>query len=295
MNVLRLALIILAAITASAPAQVVLNTGDVFTYSFKSLPDLGPGSCSGAAPTGGFTLNLSPDSFNAGDDVLFVEIFEHDTKESPLTTFVAESFADGIALPDAWADLQGAVRFTMLSGSAILQNLTFFRRTPIDADTCHRYGFTVVPSAPPAPKRTLITIQGTLTQNSENGQLVQLGASVSGQTLDSLEFAPVNGDGSLKSTNPSRAAKASSLALCHFNLEGEVIREDQLITLRGLVQSSPDRRLLGARVVISADFSEGSNEQTGISLFFYVHPDTAQPPLEFYGQGFVTAREVGPN
>jgi hypothetical protein len=292
MQITRIASAILLALATSAHGQVLLNTGDVFTYSFKAIPSTGPGSCSGEAPAGGFNLNLAPDSFNANEDVLFVEMFENDTKEAPLTTFVAESFADGIALSDAWADFQGTVRFTMVSGSVILQRLSFFRKTPLEADTCNTYELAVVPRAHPASSRTLITIQGSVSQGP-NAPVIQLGARLSGQLIDSLEFAPVEGDGSLKSSSSS-PGKADAPASCQFSLEGEVIREDQLVTVRGLVRSSPDRRLIGARVVIGVSFSEGSNEPTGVELFFYPHPGSTEPPIEFYGQAVVTTRQVGP-
>src|SRR3954469_13181874 len=242
MRSIQIAVAVLLWVAGSARAQVLLNTGDTYTFSFKSIPDTGAGDCSGAAPVGGVTFTLSPESFDASTDVLLFEMFENDSSEPVLTSAVAEGLSDGIAMPDAWADFQGTVRFTMISGSAILQRLTIFRRSPIDGESCQRYELQVTPTPSPNRSRTLISLKGTLVQNSVNPQVIELGARLTGQNLPSMEFAPVEGEGSLKGLSRAPGGKAGSLSLCHFDLEGEVIREDQLITMRGFVRSSPDRR-----------------------------------------------------
>lgn len=133
----------LLALTLSAHAHVLLNAGDVFTYEFTSLPPPLPSPGFVEAPTGGFSIALS--SFEAGSDVLFVEMFENSTNEPPLETFVAEYLADGTALEGAWEDLQGTVRFTMLSGSATLEQIVFLHFAPLDTETRDVRQLTVVP------------------------------------------------------------------------------------------------------------------------------------------------------
>lgn len=295
MRKIQIAFVVLFALAASVRAQVVLNTGDTYTFPFNSIPNVGAGDCSGAAPVGGFTFTLSAESFDARNDVLQFEMFENDTREPALASAVAEAVSDGIAFPAAWADLQGTVRFTMISGSAVLQRLVIFQRTPIDAESCQRYELQVTPTPSRNASRTLISLDGTLLENSaENPQTIQLGARLTGGNLPGLEFAPVEGEGSVKPASRSSSGKAGVFSLSHFDLDGEVIREDQLLVARGFVRSSPDRRLIGARVVIVSNFNETSNEETGLSLYFYPHPsDETEAPIEFYGHGFVTVRHVG--
>jgi hypothetical protein len=137
---------ILCALTLSAQAQVLLKTGDVFTYQFTSLPESVPSPGTVDRPVGGFALQLSSDEFNPVNDVLLVEMFENSTNEPPLATFVAEYFTDGTAISHAWADFQGVVRFTMLSGSTTLESITFFYMVPLDTETRDVRQMTVVPA-----------------------------------------------------------------------------------------------------------------------------------------------------
>src|SRR6266850_227240 len=143
----RLILLIFATLVACLPvsSQITLNAGDSFTYQFTSLPDvIVPADGFGTRPVGVFIVNLS--GFNVGTDMLRVEMFENSLSEAPAVTFVAEQSLDGTSF-DGWADFQGVVRLTMLSGSVTVDSMTFFHQVPLDDFSGRRYQLTVVPVA----------------------------------------------------------------------------------------------------------------------------------------------------
>jgi hypothetical protein len=123
--------------------QVTLQPGDVYTYTFTNLPLVVPGPVT-EAPVGGFTASVS--SFDPATEQLLVEMFENSTSEAPLTSFMQEDFIDGASWLNAWADFQGVVRLTMMTGSATLESLTFFHDAPTGLGTTDRYELTVVPA-----------------------------------------------------------------------------------------------------------------------------------------------------
>jgi len=135
--------IIICALALAVHGQVLLQPGDSFTYTFTNLPDVVPGGGVSDVPVGGFTGTVS--SFDAVTDVLFVEMFENGTNEAPLLTFVQETANDGSAYSNAWADFQGTVRYTMLSGSVTLENLIFFYEVPTGPDTWEQHQLAVIP------------------------------------------------------------------------------------------------------------------------------------------------------
>jgi hypothetical protein len=136
----------LATMIASAllsHGQVTLQPGDVYTYTFTNLPQIVPGPVT-EAPVGGLSVSVS--SFDPGTEGLLVEMFENSTSEAPLTSFMQEDFIDGISWGNAWADFQGAVRLTMVTGSATIESLSFFHDAPTGLGTTDRYQLTVVPA-----------------------------------------------------------------------------------------------------------------------------------------------------
>jgi hypothetical protein len=144
MKLIRGTFIVLCTLIASAQAQVLLQPGDVFTYTFTSLPQVVPGAGMSDVPTGAFGFTVS--SFDAGTDMLFVEMFENGTNEAPLLTFVTEATSDGSSFPNAWSDFQGTVRFTMLSGSVTLESILFFHEVLLGPGTWERHQLAVVPT-----------------------------------------------------------------------------------------------------------------------------------------------------
>ena len=143
MKIIRTSFIILCALAASAYSQVALQPGAVFTYTFTNLPQVVPGGGFSEVPVGGFTVSVS--SFEAASDVLLVEMFENGTNEPPLLSFVQEAVNDGSSFSNAWADFQGTVRLTMLSGSVTLESLFFFREVPTAPGVWERHQLTVIP------------------------------------------------------------------------------------------------------------------------------------------------------
>ena len=129
---------------------IILNAGDTYTYQFTSLPLQGPyvPDPPPSPPFGRFDALFA--GFVRGGSVL-CELFENSTDEVP---FASQSLTSPADLPpppgpliwanDAWQDLDGALRFTMLSGSV---TITMFRvqvvRSEISGFT--EYASTVVP------------------------------------------------------------------------------------------------------------------------------------------------------
>src|ERR1041385_5993064 len=109
-----------------ARSQLVLNPGDTFAYSFSSLPLTGFVSSFNSVPSGVFGFTVRSNSFQAGD-LLRYEMFENSVAESPIfsgTLSTAPPFSLSATNAGAWQDVQGAVRFTMLSGSVTLDSVS---------------------------------------------------------------------------------------------------------------------------------------------------------------------------
>jgi hypothetical protein len=141
----RLAMIsMLWAAVLPAYSQVVLNAGDVWTCQFTNLPQVVTGTGQ-ADLLSGFYLNVS--SYEVGTDLLVAELFE-DSVDGLLVCSVilnTDPWPDSCSEPRAIADFQGAVRITMLSGSATLEDVTFYYQQPTGIDTWTRNELTVVP------------------------------------------------------------------------------------------------------------------------------------------------------
>lgn len=121
--------ILLGATCSVASAQVTLNAGDVFTHEFNFLNSAGMTDLP-VGPLGNYSAILNPLTVQPGD-VIFLELFENSLAETPVAT---RTF-DGLSLVScqaafAWQDLQGAIRLTMLSGSATLDVITLRALTP---------------------------------------------------------------------------------------------------------------------------------------------------------------------
>ena len=109
--------------------QLTLNSGDIFTYEFSSLPLVGTIS-EPLTPLGNYSAILNPATVQEGDTIL-LEMFENSLSETPIDSRTWMNSPLVICqAPAAWADLQGAVRLTMLSGSVTVDVLTFRALTP---------------------------------------------------------------------------------------------------------------------------------------------------------------------
>ena len=119
------ALIIFLAACMSAKSELVLNQGDVWTYSFNTLPLTGTTNSFQTSPQGIFEFHVQAGSLQSGE-MLRYDMFENAASEAPICS---QTMAFGSPLtatcssPAAWADLQGVVRLTMLSGSLAVDNV----------------------------------------------------------------------------------------------------------------------------------------------------------------------------
>jgi hypothetical protein len=142
-------MLILAALTlfAVAPArsQLTLNTGDSIVLRFNSLPEVFISSDSyGTNAMGGVNFTLL--DFESTNDVLQFELFEDSLNSAPMANVVAEQANDGtLGSIGAWADYQGLVRFTMVTGSVTIAQVTFFHQIPIDSATGERHQLVMTP------------------------------------------------------------------------------------------------------------------------------------------------------
>jgi hypothetical protein len=119
----------LIAACVTTHAQLTLNSGDVFTYEFTSLMPVSgdPGPLN---PLGNYSAILNPVTVQPGDTIR-LEMFENSLTEAPIDsrTWVNQSLVICQA-PNAWDDLQGVIRLTMLSGSVTVDVITLRALTP---------------------------------------------------------------------------------------------------------------------------------------------------------------------
>src|SRR5262245_19828664 len=110
----------------SAEGQLLLNQGDSWTYQFGSLPFRGATNAFLTTVHGEFGFRLGNGSFQTGD-MLAYDMFENNASEVPICSQTLSAAPSGDVVctsPDAWQDLQGVVRFRMLSGSVTVDNVT---------------------------------------------------------------------------------------------------------------------------------------------------------------------------
>jgi len=119
----------LLAVCVTTHGQLTLNSGDVFTYEFTSLMPVSgdPGPLS---PLGNYSAILNPTTVQPGDTIR-LEMFEDSLTEAPIDsrTWMNQSLVICQAA-NAWGDLQGAIRLTMLSGSVTVDVITLRALTP---------------------------------------------------------------------------------------------------------------------------------------------------------------------
>ena len=156
--------VILAAVCSCARGQLVLNSGDVFTYHFNTLPFITGSNSTDQILRSLATLSfrVQPSSYQVDENVRF-EMFQGDQTTTP---FRSESLSDPayasnshqglpiyIGMPNFWQDLNGTIRFTGLSGSLTIDSIAVSvampRGTPNDPTPFDVYG-TVVPVPEPS-------------------------------------------------------------------------------------------------------------------------------------------------
>lgn len=134
-----------------------LAPGETVTYAFEFLQHAGPFGDTVPTPAQGqfqFSPVFAPDP----DSAMRVELFESSAADSlffggpPIFTglWTPESGPIDAALPDAWQDRQGAVRFTGVRGTTGFENFDIRVLTPVD--TFHYDVFSRTFSAAPRPE-----------------------------------------------------------------------------------------------------------------------------------------------
>lgn len=113
----------------STDAQVTLNQGEAYEYSFSALPD-GPFQQNGPLfdGRGALQLGFTPGTIDTGDTIRF-DFFEEGLGATADYTFTLDgsapfflSAADGL-----WADRDGSFRLTAVSGSFEIVGITAIR------------------------------------------------------------------------------------------------------------------------------------------------------------------------
>ena len=153
-------------ISFSASSQLLLNSGETYTYRFAQLPFIGIFGASGCASFTQIHLGMAPSTFNEGDSLQIQlydnsgDLFGSSTFSSPTQTAEAV-FDQGSSLWVPGAGYAGEVRVTMMSGSATLEmlalNLQFTTMCgdPIEPPLAYRYGIIV---AVPEPNATFLSV-----------------------------------------------------------------------------------------------------------------------------------------
>jgi len=106
--------------------QVLLLPGQSWSYQFSTLSFTGVVSTFTANPQGSLHFAVNSSSWQAGS-VLHYEMFENSTAETPIASGTLSStppFSGSAQSLGSWQDRQGAVRFTMTAGSAVVDSIT---------------------------------------------------------------------------------------------------------------------------------------------------------------------------
>src|SRR5688572_6223675 len=156
---MRFAVLFIVMLACALPchAQLVLNSGDRYVFSFTELPDSQVGQF-GFSPSGGVTFHLS--DFESQTDQLLFHIFEETPDMHYNAGGIAEATTDGTAEPNAFIDFDGGVFFEMLAGSVTLLDMTFFFQEPIGDVDSRRYTRTIIPAPIPEPASVVLWFTG---------------------------------------------------------------------------------------------------------------------------------------
>jgi hypothetical protein len=117
----------------TARGQLTLNAGDIFTYEFNTLTLMGQQDV--GTPLGNYWVIMDTTTVQTGDTML-LEMFEGSLAEAPIanSTFTGGGSLGTCTAFDAWADQQGAIRLTMLSGSVTVDSIRLTALTPTGSD-----------------------------------------------------------------------------------------------------------------------------------------------------------------
>lgn len=141
-------------------ATTYLGAGQWIEYEFNSLPLTGV--VNSPLDYGAFRLTVPANGYLGGELLMF-EIYEGSTAVDPLHRGIYEFLPNRgdivlmPAFPDAWADLQGAFRMTMLSGSIEFNEMAVLRYLPLSTGQSAIYSATV-----PEPSASLFMLVGAV-------------------------------------------------------------------------------------------------------------------------------------
>src|SRR5262245_3447879 len=131
MKTLALLVLTLVGSIGSSTAQLLLSTGQSFTYEFSTLEFFGDGF-TGYGPNGiNFATFYSNPALTTPDAVFTVDLFENNVSETPIATASGNDFVTALAA-GGWHDLQGVGRVTVTAGTVGLDSMIFqvYRPTP---------------------------------------------------------------------------------------------------------------------------------------------------------------------
>jgi hypothetical protein len=129
MKILLTALVVLTSLGAHAQGYLHLTEGQSYTYSFSSIPYLGPGALNG--PYGSAYFYFAQSNINNTQNVVLLQMFETSSAqtllaERTISTWLAAAptfpgaNSSSLSRANAWQDVEGAVRVSVLSGEAYL-------------------------------------------------------------------------------------------------------------------------------------------------------------------------------
>jgi hypothetical protein len=153
--------VILVTSCLTSYGQITLQPGDAYVFEFSSLPSVGPPP-RGDHNQGRFDVFIAPDTIQSGD-ILMIDLFENTPLEMPFASGEFSLFGKpatfGILRLDAWQDLQGSGRVTMLSGSCVIDR---FRVSSVRLEdgVPIQYASTIVPT--PEPGTLSLIVIGVL-------------------------------------------------------------------------------------------------------------------------------------
>ena len=124
--------------------QIVLNTGEVFTYEFSNLAFTENVPVANGTP--GCALIVRYEQTVTGN--FRFETFENSLSDTPFISDTAlniNSPSFWYSSASHWQDLQGVVRFTVLNGPVVIDSFRVESYIPRDALSVDLYGITIVP------------------------------------------------------------------------------------------------------------------------------------------------------
>jgi hypothetical protein len=146
-----------------ACGQLVLQQGQSWSYQFNFLPMTGTTNALLATLGGTFQFTMNSGSFQPGSQLRY-EMFENTSSDAPIcsgTVSLVPPSSQACSSPGAWQDLQGAIRFTMLSGSVEIDRISLQAITispSLSSDNVNQLDFTPVPE--PSIKVIVVALCG---------------------------------------------------------------------------------------------------------------------------------------